>query len=98
MVWRACFPAEIISHAIWLDHLFSISPRGVELLLPERDVVVSYETDRRWCEKFGKTFANCPPRRGPRTGDEWIRIVPSRHPCPATAGQQHGEAFLHTPA
>ena len=36
------FPAEIISHAIWLYHLFSLSLRDVELLLAERGVIVSY--------------------------------------------------------
>ncbi len=36
-------PAEIISHAVWLYHVFSLSLRDVELLLAERGVVVSYE-------------------------------------------------------
>jgi putative transposase len=27
------FPAEIISHAIWLYHIFSLSLRDVELIL-----------------------------------------------------------------
>ena len=35
-------PAEIISHAIWLYHVFSLSLRDVELLLAERGVIVSY--------------------------------------------------------
>ena len=38
------FPAEIIAHAVWLDHVFSLSLRDVELLLAERGVVVSYES------------------------------------------------------
>ncbi len=29
------FPAEIISHAIWLYHVFSLSLRDVELILAE---------------------------------------------------------------
>lgn len=39
--YRHRFPAEIISHAVWLYHVFSLSLRDVELLLAERGVVVS---------------------------------------------------------
>ena len=35
------FPCEIISHAVWLYHVFSLSLRDVELLLAEHGVVVS---------------------------------------------------------
>src|ERR1700709_1380250 len=55
--YRHRFPAEIISHAVWLYHVFSLSLRDVELFLAERGVVVSHETVRRWCGKFGHTFA-----------------------------------------
>jgi hypothetical protein len=48
--YRHRFSAEIISHAIWLYHVFSLSLRDVELLLAERGIVVSYETVRRWCQ------------------------------------------------
>jgi hypothetical protein len=50
--YRHRFPAELISHAVWLYHTFCLSFRNVELLLAERGVVVSYETIRRWCCKF----------------------------------------------
>jgi putative transposase len=79
------FPAEIISHAVWLYHVFSLSLRDVELLLAERGVVVSYETIRRWCKKFGQTFASRLRRRRPRPGDKWhmdemfIRIEGVQH-------------------
>src|SRR5262245_13650496 len=37
-----------------------------------RGVVVSYETIRRWCAKFGQAYANqLRRRRGPRPGDKW---------------------------
>src|SRR3982751_5489417 len=36
-----------------------------------RGVVVSYETVRRWCEKFGKAYADGLRRRRARTGDKW---------------------------
>ena len=69
--YRHRFPAEIISHAVWLYHVFSLSLRDVELLLAERGIVVSYETVRRWCKKFGQSFANRVRRRRPRPGDKW---------------------------
>ena len=65
------FPAEIISHAVWLYHAFSLSLRDVELLLAERGVVVSYESIRRWCLKFGQAFADKLRRRRPKPGDTW---------------------------
>lgn len=50
---------------------FGCTMCDVELLLAERGVVVSYETIRRWCKKFGQSFANCLRRRRPRPGDKW---------------------------
>jgi len=69
--YRHRFPAEIISHAVWLYHVFNLSLRDVELLLAERGVVVSYESIRRWCGKFGGSFASSMRRRRPRPGDKW---------------------------
>ena len=83
--YRHRFPAEIITHAVWLYHVFSLSLRHVELLLAERGIVVSYETVRRWCEKFGESFAKRLRRRRPRPGDKWyldevfIRIQGVQH-------------------
>jgi len=83
--YRHRFSAEIISHAVWLYHVFSLSLRDVELLLAERGIVVSYETVRRWCQKFGQSFANSLRRRRPRPGDKWymdevfIRIRGKQH-------------------
>jgi len=68
---RHRFPAELISHAVWLYHAFSLSLRDVELILAERGVVVSYESIRRWCRKFGQSVANRLRRRRPRPGDKW---------------------------
>src|SRR6516165_369522 len=83
--YRHRFPVEAISHAVWLYHVFSLSLRDVELLLAERGIVVSYETVRRWCNKFGQTFANRLRSRRPRPGDKWhmdevfIRIQGAQH-------------------
>jgi putative transposase len=69
--YRHRFPAELISHAVWLYHVFSLSFRDVELILAERGVVVSYESIRQWCLKFGASFADKLRRRRPRPGDKW---------------------------
>ena len=65
------FPAEIIGHCVWLYHRFPLSFREVEEMVLERGVVVSYETIRQWCSKFGQTYANELRRRRPRPGDKW---------------------------
>src|SRR5215218_3204631 len=65
------FPAEIIGHAVWLYHVFGLSLRDVELILAERGVVVSHESIRQWCLKFGGDFAHRLRRRRPRPGDTW---------------------------
>jgi putative transposase len=67
---RHRFPGEIISHAVWLYFRFLLSYRDVENLLAERGIAVSYETVRRWCRKFGQTFANEVRRRRRRPGDK----------------------------
>ena len=36
-----------------------------------RGVVVTYETIRSWCAKFGPEYACRLRRRQPRPGDEW---------------------------
>jgi putative transposase len=69
--YRHRFPAELISHAVWLYHVFSLSFRDVELLLAERGVIVSYESVRQWCLKFGASFADKMRRQRPKPGDKW---------------------------
>nr|WP_222440788.1 IS6 family transposase [Siccirubricoccus deserti] len=63
------FPAEIIHHAVWLYHVFSLSLRDVELIFAERGITVAHESIRRWCLKFGHDFASRLRRRRPRPGD-----------------------------
>ena len=65
------FPAEIISHAVWLYFRFPLGLRLVEELLAARGIVVSHETVRQWARKFGQAFANQIRRRLPRAGDKW---------------------------
>ena len=68
---RHRFPADIISHAVWLYHRYGLSFRDVEDLLAERGIIVSYETIRQWCRTFGPEYARTLRRRRGRLGDTW---------------------------
>ncbi len=68
---RHRFPPEIIGHAVWLYFRFALSYRDVEELLAERGVILTYETIRQWCRKFGQEYANALRRSRPRPGDKW---------------------------
>ncbi|WP_326681000.1 IS6 family transposase [Streptomyces sp. NBC_01237] len=65
------YPVEVIAHCVWLYHRFPLSFHEVEELMLERGVVVSHETVRRWCAKFGQACANGLLRRRPRPGGKW---------------------------
>ena len=65
------FPPDIISHAVWLYHRFSLSFRDAEDLLAQRGITVTYETIRQWCLTFGPTYARTLRRRRGRLGDTW---------------------------
>ncbi len=54
---RHRFPAEIIGYTVWLYFRFNPSHRDIEDLLAQRGIVVSYETIRLWCLRFGSEFA-----------------------------------------
>ena len=66
------FPPEVISHAVWLYHRFCLSLRDVEDLLAERGKIVSYESIRQWCGKFGPAYARPVKRRQGSLGDTWF--------------------------
>ncbi|KKL04823.1 hypothetical protein LCGC14_2612200, partial [marine sediment metagenome] len=57
MYKRYRFPAEIIQYAVWVYYRFGLSHRDIEDLLAERGVVVSHESIRLWCNKFGPKYA-----------------------------------------
>jgi putative transposase len=50
------YPAEIISHVVWLYYRFCLSLRDIEDLLAERGIEVSYESIRQWCARFGPEY------------------------------------------
>ncbi len=62
------FPPEIIG---WVSHRFCLSFRDVEDLLAELGIIVSYETIRQWCSKFGPDYARCLKKKQGRLGDTW---------------------------
>src|SRR6187455_304928 len=82
---RHRFPAEVISHAVWLYFRFPLSLRMVEEMLAARGIIVSHESVRQWALKFGQAFANRIRRRLPCAGDKWhldevaIKIAGKKH-------------------
>ncbi|PBI84543.1 Transposase IS66 family protein [Rhodococcus erythropolis] len=69
---RHRYPAEIIAHCVWLYYRFALSLRDVEELMLARGIVVSHETIRTWCAKFGAEYARGLRRRAPQPGDTWL--------------------------
>jgi putative transposase len=65
------FPAEIISHTVWLYFRFCLSYRDVEELCFAHGVTVTYEAIRKWCHQFGQRYANQLRHRRPKSGDKW---------------------------
>jgi putative transposase len=92
---RYRFPTQIISYAARPYHLFSLGLQDVELRLAERGIVVSCETVRRWCRKFGEGLGDRLRRHRPPPGDKWhlgevfIRIQGVQH-CLRRTVDQHG--------
>jgi putative transposase len=48
-----------------------MSFRDVEEMMAARGVIVSYESVRLWCNKFGKSYADQLRRRRAKPGDKW---------------------------
>jgi putative transposase len=65
------FPAAVISCAVRWYFRFQLSLRDIEELLFERGVIVSYETIRRWCDKFGAGFAHRVKAARRKPGTTW---------------------------
>lgn len=68
---RHRFPPPVIGHAIWLCHRFTLSLRDIEDLLAERGIQVSYETIRRWVNKFGPAYARGLRQLRPKPHPQW---------------------------
>ncbi len=57
MYKRYRFPPAIIQYAVWLYYRFNVSHRDIEDLLAQRGIIVSHESIRLWCNKFGTKYA-----------------------------------------
>jgi putative transposase len=68
---RHRFPGAVIGCAVRWYFRFQLSLRDIEELLFERGVTVSYETIRRWCEKFGAGFAHRVKAARRKPGTTW---------------------------
>ncbi len=66
---RHRFPPDIISYAVWLYFRFNLSHRDIEDLLAQRGIIVSYESIRLWCIKFGQKYARRLKRHHQGYGD-----------------------------
>ena len=67
------FPSEVISHAVWLYHRFTLSFRDIEEILFSRGIDVTFESIRQWCLKLAPAYSKRSkqkPSRGTQ-GDIW---------------------------
>jgi putative transposase len=77
---------------------FSLSYRDLEERMAARGIVLSYETIRQWCQKFGQQYANHLRRRRAQTGDTWhldqvfLKITAQLHYL-WRAGDQYGNVL-----
>ena len=69
---RYRFPPVIIQYPVWIYYRFNLSYRDVEDLLAERGIVVSYESIRLWCNKFGQKYDKRLKKRHQRFSDAFF--------------------------
>jgi putative transposase len=69
---RHRFPPDIISYAVWLYYRFNLSHRDIEDLLAERGIIVTRESIRLWCIKFGALYARRLKRKHRGYGDTFF--------------------------
>lgn len=86
------YPVEVISQCVWLYFRFPLSFCEVEELMLQRGVVVSYETVRRWCRKFGQAYADGLRRRRPRP-----HVLAARNQACARYVKETGARELRVP-
>lgn len=65
------FHPDVVRRAVRMYFRFNLSFRDVEELLSERGVDVSYETIRRWVEKFGSQYARRTKSRSENPSSVW---------------------------
>ena len=68
---RHRFPAEIISHCVWLYNSFSLSLRDIEKMMLDRGIEVTYESIRDGVNKFGLTASKRIRKLRAKASDRW---------------------------
>ena len=68
---RRRFHSDVIKRVIWLYFRFNLSLREIEELMTERGVDVSYETIRRWINRYGSVFAKRIKSRAQNPSPRW---------------------------
>jgi putative transposase len=82
---RHRFRPDIISYADWLYYRCNLSHRDIEDLLAERRIVVTRESIRLWCTKFGAIYSRRLKRNHRGYGDTFyidevfVRINGKQH-------------------
>jgi putative transposase len=69
---RHRIPPEIIQYAVWLYYRFNLSYRDIEDMLAERGIIVTRESIRLWCNKFGPHYAQRLKRKHRGFGDTFF--------------------------
>ncbi len=72
MYKRYRFPPAIIQYAVWLYFRFNVSHRDIEDLLAQRGIIVTHESIRLWCNKFGSKYAARLRKRHQGYGDTFF--------------------------
>jgi len=68
---RHRFPIEVVEQCVWLYFRFALSYRNIEKMMAKRGVLVTYETVREWCHKFGSAYAARLKKKRARFGAKW---------------------------
>lgn len=68
---RHGFPVSIVSHAVWRYHRFNDSYKDIQKELAYRGIIISHETIRLWCLKFGRYFKDVIKKWERKPGDKW---------------------------
>ena len=69
---RHRFSSEIIQYTVWLYYRFNLSHRDIEDLVAERGIIVTRESIRLWCNKFGARYARGLKRKHRGFGDTFF--------------------------
>ena len=72
MYKRYRFPPAIIQYAVWLYFRFNVSHRDIEDLLAQWGIIVTHESIRLWCNKFGSKYATRLRKRHQGYGDTFF--------------------------